>query len=279
MVARTLGDKLQTRLGQPVIIDNRPGASTMIGASAVAKAAPDGYTLLLSGSSTFSVLPALKSQLPYDPKRELTPIAIVARTPLVMVAGPATNIRSLADLISLAKNKPNELTYSTFGPGSVSHLAGELFAHEAGVKLLAVPYKGGSPATLAALSGEVTFTIDTLASATPHIKSGKLRPLAIVGPSRVGTIPDVPTMAELNLPGSALDAWYGMAAPAGTPSAAIDMLSRELSAVLSQPDVKEKLIAIGVEAGYSGAAAMASKATAETQLFAELGKRANISLD
>ena len=279
VVARTLGERLQARLGQAVIIDNRPGASTAIGATAVAKAPPDGYTFLLSGLSTYSVLPALKAQLPYDPRKELAPVAIVARTPLVLVTGPAAPVKSLAELIALAKSKPNELTYSTFGPGSVSHLAGEMFAHEARVKLLAVPYKGGAPATMAAISGEVSFTIDTLASATPHIKAGKLRPLAIVGVSRVSTIPDVPTMAELNYPGSTLDSWYGIAAPAGTPSQIIEALSRELAQIVAQPEVKEKLLAIGVSAGFSDARAFSTKAEAEMQMFSDVGKRANITLD
>lgn len=279
VVARTLGERLQSRLGQPVVIDNRPGASTMIGATAVAKAPPDGYTLLLSGLSTYSVLPALKQQLTYDAKKDLAPVAIVARTPLVLVVGPATQVKSLAELITLAKSKPNELTYSTFGTGSVSHLAGEMFSHEAGVKILPIPYKGGAPATMAAISGEVNFTIDTLASATPHIKAGKLRALAIVGVSRVGTIPDVPTMAELNFPGSTLDSWYGVAAPVGTPAQVLDTLSRELAAIVAQPEVKDKLLAIGVTAGFSDARAFAAKADAELQSFTEIGKRANITLD
>lgn len=279
VLGRTLAEKLQPRLGQPVIVENRPGASTMIGAAAVAKAAPDGYTLLVAGSSTWSVMPALKSQLPYDPKKDLAPIAVVGQTPLVLVAGPATAVKSVAELVALAKSKPGGLEYSTYGPGSVSHLAGELFSHEAGVKLMAVPYKGGAPATLALLSGEVGFTFDTVASVGPHIKAGKIRPLAIVGSSRASTLPDVPTLSELKYPKAAFDSWYGIAAPGGTPQQVIDVISREVAAVLASPEVKEKLLSVGVEPAFASGAAFTARANAETQTFAEVGKRANITLD
>ncbi|CAN7730877.1 tripartite tricarboxylate transporter substrate binding protein [Variovorax sp. LjRoot84] len=279
VLARTLAEKLQFRLGQPVIVDNRPGASTVIGAAAVAKASPDGYTLLVSGSSTFSVLPALKPQLPYDAKKDLVPIAVVGRTPLVLAAGPATPVKSVADLVALAKSKAGVLTYATFGPGSVSHLAGELFSHEASVNLMPVPYKGSAPAVLAALSGEVSITFDTIASVGPHIKSGRLHPLAVVGSSRATALPDVPTMAELKYPKATLDAWYGVAAPSGTPQAVLDLISRELAAVLTLPDVTEKLLAVGVEPAFSGSAAFAARANSETQTYTEVGKRANITMD
>jgi tripartite-type tricarboxylate transporter receptor subunit TctC len=278
-VARTLAEKLQSRLGQAVVVDNRPGASTVIGAAAVAKAPADGYTLLLSGSSTFSVVPALKPQLPYDPKKDLAPVAIVARTPLVLVAGPATPVKSLAELVALAKSRPGDLSYPTFGPGSAPHLAGEMLSHEAGVKLMAVPYKGSAPAALAVLGGEVSVAFDSIASVLPHIRSGKLRPLAVMDASRVGALPDVPTLAELKYPKATFEAWFGVAAPGGTPRPVLQAVSRELAAVLALPDVKEKLLTAGVEPAFSDSAAFAAKVQSETEAYAAVGKRANITMD
>jgi tripartite-type tricarboxylate transporter receptor subunit TctC len=279
VLARTLAERLQARLGQAVVVDNRPGASTVIGAAAVAKAPADGYTVLLSGSSTYSVVPALKPQLPYDPKKELVPVAIVARAPLVLVAGPATPVKSVAELIALAKAKPGELTYPTFGPGSAPHLAGEIFSHEAGVKLLPAPYKGSAAAALAVVGGEVSVAFDTIASAAPHIRSGKLRALAVVDAARAASLPEVPTLAELKYPKATFEAWYGVAAPGGTPQPVLQTVARELAAVLALPEVKEKLLAVGVEPAFADAAAFAAKMQSETTTYAAVGKRVNITLD
>ncbi|WP_028997208.1 tripartite tricarboxylate transporter substrate binding protein [Azohydromonas australica] len=279
VVARALGERLQARLGQTVIIDNRPGASTVIGAAAVAKAPADGHTLLLSGSSTYSVVPALKAQLPYDPKKDLALVAIVARAPLVLVAGPATPVKSLGELIALAKNKPGDLTYPTFGPGSAPHLAGEIFSYEAGVKMMPVPYKGSAAAAMAVVGGEVSVAFDTIASAAPHIRSGKLRALAVVDSVRASSLPEVPTLAELKLPKATFEAWYGVAAPGGTPQPVLQAVSRELAAVMALPEVKEKLLAVGVEPAFGDAGAFASKVQAETSIYAAVGKRVNITMD
>ncbi|WP_157268135.1 Bug family tripartite tricarboxylate transporter substrate binding protein [Azohydromonas aeria] len=279
VVARALGERLHARLGQPVVIDNKPGASTLIGADAVAKAPGDGHVLLLSGSSTYSVVPALKSQLPYDPKKDLALVAMVARAPLVLVAGPATPVKSLAELIALAKAKPGEVTYPTFGPGSAPHLAGERFSAEAGVKLLPIPYKGSAAAALAVVGGEIAMAFDTIASAAPHIKAGKLRALAVVDSARSSLLPDVPTLAELKYPKATFEAWYGVAAPGATPAAVQQALARELAAVLVLPEVKEKLLAAGLEPQFSDAAAFAAKVQAETAAYAALGKRVGISMD
>jgi tripartite-type tricarboxylate transporter receptor subunit TctC len=279
VVARALGERLQARLGQPVVIDNKPGASTLIGADAVAKAPPDGHTLLLSGSTTYSVVPALKAHLPYDPKKDLALVAIVARAPLVLVAGPATPVKSLDELIALAKAKPGELTYPTFGPGSAPHLAGEIFSHEAGVKLLPVPYKGSAAAALAVVGGEINLAFDTIASASPHIRSGKLRALAVVDSSRASALPEVLTLAELKYPKATFEAWYGVAAPAGTPAAVLQALSRELTAIMALPEVKEKLHAAGLEATFLGAEAFTAKVQSETAAYAAVGKRVNITME
>nr|WP_315426368.1 tripartite tricarboxylate transporter substrate binding protein [uncultured Albidiferax sp.] len=279
IIARTLGERLQARLGQPVIVDNKPGGSSLIGADLVAKAAPDGYTLLVSGSSTYSVAPALKDHMPYDVKKGLALLALVAKTPLVLVAGPASNAKNLAELIAQAKAKPDSVTYATFGAGSAPHLAGEMFAHEAGIQLLAVPYKGSSQAAMALLGGEISVAFDTIASVGPHIKSGKLRALAVTDSPRSSALPDVPTLAELQLPKASFGGWYGVAAPGGTPAPILQILARELAAVMASPEVIEKFKTNSLEPVYLDAAAFNAKVQSEIATYTAVGKRANITLD
>ena len=275
VVARTVADKLATRLGQPVIVENKPGASTMIGADAVAKAAPDGYTLLVSGSSTFSVAPALKERMPYDHQK----IALLVKAPLVLVSGPSAPAKSLAELVALAKAKPGDLGYATFGAGSAPHLLGEMFAHEAGIKVMAVPYKGSAPASMALLGGEIQFAFDTIPSVGPHIKAGKLRPLAVSSSQRSSALPDVPTLAELKLGKATFDGFYGLAAPAGTPAAIQQLLGREVAAIMALPDVKEKMLAAGLEPGFLDAPAFSTKVAEEIATFSTAGKRAHIVME
>ena len=279
VVARTVADKLSARLGQPVIVDNKPGASTMIGADAVAKAAPDGYTLMVSGSSTYTVVPALKERMPYDPQKDLALIALLVKAPLVLVSGPSAPVKSLAELVALGKSKPGELGYATFGTGSAPHLAGEMLAHEAGIKVLAVPYKGSAPASMALLGGEIHYAIDTIPSVGPHIKSGKLRPLAVSSVQRITALPDVPTLGELKLGKASFDAFYGLAAPAGTPVAIQQLLGREVAAIMALPDVKEKMLAAGLEPGFLDAPAFNAKVVDEIATFKAAGKRANIVME
>lgn len=279
IVARALGERLQARLGQSVVIENKPGGSTLIGADAVAKAPADGYTLLVSGSSTYSVVPALRPTMPYDARKDLLPIAIVARAPLVLVAGSATQAKTLAEFIALARSRPGELTYATFGAGSGPHLAGEMLSHEAGIKMLPVPYRGSAPAAMALVGGEISVAYDTLASAMPHIKAGKLRPLAVSDTHRASSLPDVPTLAELKLPKATFEGWYGVAAPAGLPDAVVQVLTRELTAILALPEIKEKWQASGLEPVLLDSAAFAAKVQAEIATYAAVGKRASITLD
>ena len=279
VVARTVADKLSARLGQPVIVDNKPGASTMIGADTVAKAAPDGYTLMVSGSSTYTVVPALKERMPYDPQKDLALIALLVKAPLVLVSGPSAPVKSLAELVALGKSKPGELGYATFGTGSAPHLAGEMLAHEAGIKVLAVPYKGSAPASMALLGGEIHYAIDTIPSVGPHIKSGKLRPLAVSSVQRITALPDVPTLGELKLGKASFDAFYGLAAPAGTPVAIQQLLGREVAAIMALPDVKEKMLAAGLEPGFLDAPAFNAKVVDEIATFKAAGKRANITME
>jgi len=279
IVARALGQKLSERLKQPVVIDNKPGASTIIGTDAVAKAPADGYTLLLSGSTSYSVNAALRGKLPYDPLRDLAPIAIVARTPLVLVVAKDAPWKSVDQLIASAKAKPQGIRYATFGAGSGPHLAGELFSLAASVKLQDIPYKGSAQATLAVMSGEIEMDIDTVATVAPHIQAGKLRALGIVGAGRSSLLPEVKTMAELKLPDATFDAWYGFAAPARTPVPVLDRLSRELAAVMSDPTLQTQLRAQGMEPMSIGATAFRAQMEGEIARYRALAHRAGIGLE
>jgi len=277
LVARAMGQKLAERLKQPVVIDNKPGASTIIGTDAVAKAAPDGYTLLLSGSTSYSVNPALRAKLPYDPVRDLAPIAIVARTPLVLVVNANAPWRSVAELVAAAKAQPRGIRYATFGSGSGPHLAGELLALAAGVQLQDVPYKGSSQSAIALIGGEIEMGIDTVASVAPHVRSGKLRALGIVGATRSSLLPEVPTLAELKLPEATFDAWYGFAAPARTPQPVIDRLLRDVGATMADPALQAQLRAQGMEPVVIGAAAFRTQMETEISRYRALAHRAGIA--
>jgi tripartite-type tricarboxylate transporter receptor subunit TctC len=279
IVARGLGQKLSDRLAQPVVIDNKPGAATTIGADAVAKAPPDGYTLLVSGSTTYSVNPALRARLPYDPLKDLAPVAIIARAPLVLVVNAASPWRSVAELAAAAKAKPLGIRYATFGSGSGPHLAGELFAMAAGVKLQDVPYKGSSQSAVALIGGEIEMGIDTVAAVAPHVRAGKLRALAIVGATRSSMLPEVPTLAELRLPEATFDAWYGIAAPAGTPAPVIRKLTASVEAAMADKALQDQFRAQGMEPAMIGAAPFRGLMESEISRYRALAHRAGIAAE
>ncbi|OUM02794.1 Bug family tripartite tricarboxylate transporter substrate binding protein [Variovorax sp. JS1663] len=279
IVARGLGQKLADKLGQPVVIDNKPGAATLIGADAVAKAPPDGYTLLVSGSTTYSVNPALRARLPYDPLKDLAPVAIIAKAPLVLVVGTAAPWRSVAELAAAAKAKPLGIRYATFGSGSGPHLAGELFAMAAGVKLQDVPYKGSGQSTVALIGGEIEMGIDTVAAVAPHVRSGKLRALAVVGTTRSSMLPEVPTMAELKLPEATFDAWYGIAAPAGTSAPVIRKLTASVDAAMADKALQDQFRAQGTEPVMIGAGPFRSLMESEISRYRALAHRAGIAAE
>lgn len=278
-VARAIGPRLSARLGQPVIVENKPGAGTIIGAEAVAKAPGDGYTLLLSGSTTYSVLPALKPALPYDPLRSFSLLAIVAKAPLVLVASPETPAKTLAELIELAKARPGIYTYATFGAGSGPHLAGELLSHETGMRLMPIPYKGSSQAIQAVLANEINIAVESVATAAPHIQAGKLKPLAVFSEQRSSMLPDVPTLAELKYPRATFDAWYGIAAPAGTPQPVMQKLATEIGAIMKLPEIRSGLRNSAMEATFIGPDQFREKIEAEVTAYTAVAKRAKISAE
>jgi tripartite-type tricarboxylate transporter receptor subunit TctC len=237
---------MSKNVGQPVIVDNRPGANTIIGMEVVAKAPPDGYTLVMT-SSSLAINAALYPKLPYDSARAFAPVSLIASSPLIMVVHPSLPAKSVREVIGLAKSKPGELFYPVSGVGNISHLAGELFNVLAGVKLVSVPYKGSAPGLNDLLAGRLSVGFNSALATMPHLKSGKLRALAVTGSSRSAGMPDVPTVAEAALPGYEASTWYGVLAPAGTPAAITERLSGEFRKSLDADEVKGVLLAQGLD--------------------------------
>ena len=251
IVARGIGAKLSEKYGQQVVIDNRGGASTIIGAEAVAKAAPDGYTLLLATSTTMSINPQVFPKLPYDAVRDFAPITSATYVPFVIAAHPSVPANSITELIALAKSKPGTIRFSTPGTASSNHVAGALLETMAGIKLLHVPYKGSGPAATAALQGEVQFVITGIGTLVSHWKAGKLKVLAIGADKRHPNWPDIPSTGEAGLKGYAAGTWFGVVTRAGTPKAIIDTLNREMVIALAAPELKDRLVAIGFDVASS----------------------------
>jgi tripartite-type tricarboxylate transporter receptor subunit TctC len=248
LLARTVGQKLQEKWGQPVIVENRPGAGGVIAGRAAATSAPDGYTLYMASSDHMVLAPHLFDGLPYDTAKDFVPVIPVANQPLVLVVHPSVPAQNLKEFVAFARSKPGELNFSSPGTGGINHLTGELLMKAAGIKMVHVPFKGSAPATSELLSGrEVTVSFATMGSITPHIRSGKVRALALSTPQRSKALPDVPTIAEQGYAGFATYSWNGLFAPAGTPADVVAKLNAEIAAILKAPDVIERLSSIGVE--------------------------------
>ena len=244
IIARVLGQKLNEMWGQPVLVDNRAGGSTVIGTEIVAKAPPDGHTLLVT-PAPFTIVPSLAPRLPYDPHKDFEPITLINTTPLVVVVNPGVPAKSIKELVALAKAKPGVLNYGSSGSGGSNHLAGELFNAMAGVRMVHVPYKGNAPALTDLIGGHVDVVFNGLTSALPFIKSGKLRALGMTSLNRSATLPEVPTLDEAGLKGFQAVAWNGLIAPARTPKAVIDRINADVLKVIRAPELIEKLKAEG----------------------------------
>ncbi len=246
LVARTLTGRLTEALGQSVIVDNRTGAAGSIGAGMVAKSAPDGYTLLLV-SSSFAINPSLYSKLPFEPQKDLAPVILLAEAPFLLVVHPSLPARTVADLVKLARAKPDTLNYASGGTGSSGHLAGELFKSAAGIKMVHVPHKGAGPALTDTIAGQVDLTFASMISSLQHVRSTRLRALAVTGARRSVVLPDLPTVEEAGVRPYTTTSWYAVLAPAGTPAPIIGRLNSDLQKIVTQGDVRQKLSADGAE--------------------------------
>ena len=247
-VARIMAQKLGDALGQTVVVDNRAGGGGQIAAEIVAKAAPDGYTLLLGSITTHGIGPHIESKLPYNPVKNYAPICLYATMPMLMVINAQVPAKSVAEVIALAKAKPGSISFASSGSGGAPHLVGELFKTATGAPIQHVPYKGSAPGAADVAGGQVQLMFDALTPQQPHIKSGRTRVLAAISPARLAAFPDVPTMAELGYPRVAASIWYGLMAPAGTPQEIITKLNAESNRILATQDVKERMAATGIDA-------------------------------
>ena len=279
ILAREVGQRLSEVLGQPVVIDNRPGAAGNIGSDLVAKAAPDGYTLLMCTVSSHAINPGLYSKLPYDHIKDFAPIALVARVPNVLEVTPSLPVKTVADLIKLAKEKPGQINFASSGSGTSIHLSGELFKTMAGVDMVHVPYKGSAPALVDLVGGQVQVMFDNLPSSLQQIKAGKLRAVAVTSAQRAPALPDVPTIAESGLPGFEATSWFGVLAPARTPPEIIKRLNAEIDKWLQSPEAKEKLLAQGALPAGGSPEEFAAYIRAETDKWAKVIKASGAKVD
>ena len=245
ITARSIGQKLTEKRGQSIVIDNRPGAATIVGSEIAAKSSPDGYTLLMI-TTTFAINPSLYGKLPYDPVREFAPVTQINSVPNILVVNPSIPAHTVRELIALAKAKPGQLNYASAGSGTSPHLAAELFKTMAGIEMTHIPYKGIPPAVTDVIAGRVTMLMTTTISAAPHVKSGRLRALAITSPKRLAAMPDVPAIGE-TVPGYEAGAFQGMVAPAGVPKEIVRQLADDIAAIVRLPDIRERIIADGAE--------------------------------
>ncbi len=244
--ARAVADKMTVLLGQPVVVENRPGAGGNVGVDVVAKSAPDGHTIVMGALSTHAVNPHLYSKMPFDPLKDTVAITAVGEVPNILVVGPSVKAATVGELVAQIKANPKGFNYGSGGNGSGGHLAGALFADRIGVPIEHIPYQGGAPQLNALLSGETQFTFDNLANAYPQIEAGKLRPLAVTTPKRSTQVPNVPTMAEAGFPGFDISTWFGIFAPAGTPADVVKKLADAAIAALKDPATVERLSKLAV---------------------------------
>jgi tripartite-type tricarboxylate transporter receptor subunit TctC len=278
-VARLVGKRLSEGLGQPVVVDNHPGAGGVLGAEAAARSAPDGYTLFLGGVGSHAINPNLMKNLPYDPIRDFAPVELLAQAPLVLVVHPSIPARSLAEFVAYARAHPGKLNFASNGNGSSSQLAAVMFESMAGIDMVHVPYKGLSPALTDLLSGQVQLMFSSVVAILPHIKAGKVRALAVTGTKRLASTPGLPTIAESGFPGYEASSWYGILAPAGTPRDIVTKLNAELSKALSQPEVRNSLLAEGAEPVGGTPEQFAAHIRSEKERLGRVIREAKITLE
>jgi tripartite-type tricarboxylate transporter receptor subunit TctC len=273
--ARVIAAQLTNLLGKSVVVDNRAGASGIMGSDTVAKAVPDGHTLLMA-SSSLSVAPHIYKNVPYDIVKDFATVSLVARSPNLLVVHPSVQAKSVQELIALAKVEPNKLSYGSSGAGNAGHLAGELFSGMAGVKMVHIPYKGGAPAMVDLLAGQIQLIFSSAPTAVPQVKAGKIRALAVTTAKRSVILPELPTVAESGLPGFEADNWYGVVTTMKTPRGVIDRLNAEIGRALHAPDVKQLLLTQGLEVRTSTPQEFGAYIRSEFDKWAKVIKDAGI---
>ena len=278
-IFRPVMAKMTENVGQSFVIDNRAGANGQIGSEIVAKAAPDGYTLLTGTTGALSINAAVFPKLPYDPVRDFTPITNVVETAFLLLVHPALNAANPRELVALAKARPGQLAYASFGPASSAHLAGELLSISAGIRMVHVPYKGSAAAVTDLIAGQTQLMFDSLQSSLTHVRSKRLRAIAYAGPKRSRAVADVPTMAESGFPEVIAGSWYGVLAPANTPQAIVTKLHTEIVRAANAPDVRERLENVGVDVIATTPQAFAAAIKSDLDRWSRVVKQANIKLD
>jgi tripartite-type tricarboxylate transporter receptor subunit TctC len=274
--ARVVADRLGARLGQQVIVENRGGAGGTIGAEAVAKAPPDGYTLVVGTTSTHAVAPSVYGKIGYDPVKDFAPISLIAVTPYLLVVNPSVNVKSLPEFVGYVKARPGKLNYASAGTGSTTHLAMEMLKSAAGLYVVHIPYNGNGPAGTAVIAGQVEILFGSLPAVLPHAKSGRVRPLAVGTPKRSPSLPEVPTVAESGFPGFDASLWLAIMAPAGTPAPIVDRLHKEVVAAVASPDAAEALNKAGAEPITSTPAELAAMVKDGAEKYAKVVKQAGV---
>lgn len=279
LLARVLGQALSQNLGQPFVVDSKPGASGSIGSVEVARAPGDGYTLLLTTSSTHAVAPAMSSNLRYKPIEDFTPIAHLADSQLVLLGSPTIDAKNAKDLIALARQKPGQLNYSSSGVGTIAHLTTEALKNQAGVFITHIPYKGSGQAIPDLMNGAVHITWDALASGLPHAKEGRVRALAVSGPQRSPLAPEIPTVAESGVPGFSVVTWFGLYAPRGVPPALAQRINEEVNKVLRSPEMAARYVTWGIEARIGSPADFAAMVTKDVARWSNMVKEAKLTVN
>ena len=278
VLARSLADKLQQALGQPVIVESKPGAGATLGADYVAKSKPDGYTLLV-GAVHHAIATSVYKKLPYDLQKDLAPITTVALVPNVLVVNASNPAKTVAELVAQAKAQPGKSSYGSNGNGTAQHLIGTQFENATGAEIMHIPYKGSGPMATDLIGGQITMSFDTITPVLPHIKAGKLRPLAVTTAKRAAALPDVPTLDEAGVKGIDTGTWFGVLAPAATPKDIVARLNTEMVKVIHSPEFKKRMDEIGAEPIGNSAEQMAAQIKAETDKFAKLVKDAKVTIE
>jgi len=279
VLARVVGDKIGASMGKPVVVDNRAGAGGNIGMALGAKAAPDGYTLVLAPAGNLTVNPSLYRNVPYDVAKDFAPVTVVAAVPNILVVHPSIPAKNLTEFIAYAKSHPGQLNFSSPGAGSGAHLAGELFKSMVGADMVHVPFNGIAPAVTAVLAGDVQLMFAGAPAVLQHVRAGKLHALGVASLKRIAAAPDLPTLSESGLAGFDVTSWYSIVAPAGTPPEIVARLQREIDKALREPDVREKLAGLGAEPIANTPAEFAAMIKTETAKWSEIVKSAKITIE